>query len=240
MSGPLKGQIAIVTGASRGIGRAIAWRLASADVDVALLARSRDELSGLAMEIKTAGREAMALPTDLRQPEQIQRAVDKALAYFGRIDILVNNAGLWHYAPVHELPLDEWDEMFEVNVRGTFLATRAVLPSMLARKRGHIVNIVSVSGLIGEPEAAGYNATKWAVRGFSQSLAKEVRGQGIRVSMVNPGGVNNDEAKGARAQKLIQNQDVADVVLLALTLPPHVTLSDATLWSDQDETALLP
>ncbi len=238
--GPLKGQIALVTGASRGIGRAIAWRLARAECDVILLARSRDELNDLAMEIKTAGREAMAIPTDLRDAGQIERAVKKALTYFGRIDILVNNAGLWHYAPVHEMKIAEWDEMFDVNVRGSFLTTKFVLPSMLERKSGHIVNIVSVSGLIGEADAAGYNATKWAMRGFSQSLIKEVRDKGIRVTVINPGGVNNDQARTPRAAQLIQNQDVAELVSLAVTLPPRANLTEATVWSQLDGTELLP
>lgn len=230
----------MVTGASRGIGRAIARRLAQADGDVVLLARSAEGLSELAMEIKTAGREAMAIPTDLRDAAQIERAVTKALTYFGRIDILVNNAGLWHYGPVQDFGIAEWDEMFDVNVRGTFLVTRYVLPSMLARSSGHIVNIVSVSGLVGEAEAAGYNATKWAVRGFSQSLVKEVRDKGIRVTVINPGGVNNDNARTARAAKLIQNQDVAEIVALAVTMPPRAQLAEATVWSELDSTDLLP
>lgn len=236
----LKGQIALVTGASRGIGRAIARRLAYADCDVVLLARSRDELNELATEIKSAGREAMAIQTDLRDPAQIERAVEKALGYFGRIDVLVNNAGLWHYAPVQELKLEDWDEMFDVNVRGAFLATKFLLPSMLARRSGHIVNIVSVSGLIGEAEAAGYNATKWAMRGFSYSLLKEVRDRGVRVTMIHPGGVNNDEAKTQRAGKLVQNADVAELVYLAVTMPPRANLTEATVWAESDETPSLP
>lgn len=238
--GPLKGQIALVTGASRGIGRAIARRLTRADCDVILLARSESELSELAMDIKTAGREAMAIPTDLRDAQQIERATKKALNYFGRIDLLVNNAGLWHYGEVQDFGIEEWDEMFDVNVRGTFLATKYVLPSMLARQRGHIVNIVSVSGLIGEAQAAGYNATKWAVRGFSYSLLKEVRAKGIRVTVVNPGGVNNNEASDARAARYIQNEDVAELVYLAVTMPPRANLTEATMWAELDETDLLP
>lgn len=229
-----------MTGASRGIGRAIAWRLARADCDLILLARSGDEIGELAMEIKTAGREAMPIATDLRDAAQIERAVKKALGYFGRIDLLVNNAGLWHYGAVQDMGIAEWDEMFDVNVRGSFLTTKYVLPSMLARGRGHIVNIVSVSGLIGEAQAAGYNATKWAMRGFSQSLLKEVRDKGLRVTVINPGGVNNNEATNTRAAKLIQNQDVAELVYLAVTMPPRANLTEATLWSELDETDLLP
>jgi 3-oxoacyl-[acyl-carrier protein] reductase len=240
VNGALKGHIALVTGASRGIGRAIAWRLARADCDVILLARSERALKELAAEIKTAGREAMPLPTDLRDAIQIERAVEKALRYFGRIDILVNNAGLWHYAPAHELRVEEWDEMFAVNARGVFLMTKFVLPQMLARRRGHIVNIVSVSGLIGEADASGYNASKWAVRGFSQSLFKQVRERGVRVSMIHPGGVNNDESRAVAAKTLIQNQDVAELVYTAVTLPPNAQLSELTLWAEADDTTLLP
>lgn len=238
--GALKGQIALVTGASRGIGRAIARRLAGADCDVILLARSAGALNELAMEIKTAGREAMAIPTDLRNAAQIEHAVAQALRYFGRIDILVNNAGLWHYAPAHELPVEQWDEMFDVNTRSVFLTTKFVLPQMLARRRGHIVNIASVSGLIGEADASGYNATKWAVRGFSYSLFKQVRDKGVRVTMLHPGGVNNDESRAASAKQLVQNQDVAELVLTAVTLPPNAQLTEAVLWSQADDTSLLP
>lgn len=238
--GALKGQIALVTGASRGIGRAIAWRLARADCDLILLARSGNELGELALEIKTAGREAMAITTDLRDAAQVERAVNKALGYFGRIDLLINNAGLWHYAAVQDMGIAEWDEMFDVNVRGSFLTTKFVLPSMIERGRGHIVNIVSVSGLIGEAQAAGYNATKWAMRGFSQSLLKEVRDKGLRVTVINPGGVNNEESKHARAAKLIQTEDVAELVYLAVTIPARANLTEATIWSELDETDLLP
>lgn len=238
--GMLQGQIALVTGASRGIGRAIARRLARADCDVILLARSAGALNELAMEIKTEGREAMAIPTDLRDASQVERAVDKALRYFGRIDILVNNAGLWHYAPAHELPVEQWDEMFDVNTRGVFLMTKSVLPQMLARRHGHIVNIVSVSGLIGEVDASGYNAAKWAVRGFSYSLFKEVRDKGVRVTMLHPGGVNNDESRAASAKHLVQNQDVAELVYTAVTLPPNAQLSEASVWAESDDTSLLP
>lgn len=233
--GALKGQIALITGASRGIGRAIAWRLVAAECDVVLLARSQSELSSLAMEIKTAGREAMPIITDLREPDQIQRAVSKALGYFGRIDILVNNAGLWHYASAAELSLADWDEMFDVNVRGAFLTTKLILPYMLERGRGHIVNIASISGLVGEAEGSGYCATKWALRGFSQSLYKEVGPHGIRVSVIDPGLVNNAEETTPEALSNIQNEDVAELVYLAVTLPPRATLYEAVVWQSVDE-----
>ena len=231
----LKGQIAMVTGASRGIGRDIAWRLAQTECDLILLARSGDELSALAMEIKTAGREAMPIAVDMRDETQIHAAVDKALTYFGRIDIVVNNAGLYRYALVQDLSLDDWDEMFDVNLRGTFLVTKYVLPSMLARGRGHFVNMCSVWGLIGDTESAGYCATKWGVRGFSQSLFKEVGPRGIRVTLIDPGLVNNSNDDTSEDRALIQNADIADVVLTAVMMPARTTLYEAVLWQTADE-----
>ena len=231
----LKGQIAVVTGASRGIGRAIARRLANSDCDLALLARSDADLQALAWEIKTAGREALAIPADMRDPAQVAGALEKALAYFGRVDILVNNAGLWRYGLVQDLTLEDWDEMFDVNVRGVFLCCKQALPSMLARGRGHIVNIGSVSGLFGETEGAGYCATKWALRGFTQSLYKEVGPKGIRVTLIEPGTVNNDEGKSDGDRALIQNEDIAELVHAAVTLAPRTTLYEAVLWPSREE-----
>lgn len=231
----LKGQIALVTGASRGIGREIAWRLAQAECDLILLARSGEELTAFASEIKMIGREAMPLVVDMRDEKQIHSAVKKALTYFGRIDILVNNAGLYHYALVQDLSLEDWDEMFDVNMRGTFLATKYILPSMLERGRGHIVNICSVWGLIGDTESAGYCATKWGLRGFSNSLFKEVGPRGVRVTLIDPGLVNNSDDSTPEDRALIQNTDIAEVVLTAVTMPPRTTLYEAVLWQTGDE-----
>lgn len=231
----LKGQIALVTGASRGIGRATAWRLAGAECDLALLARSEEELRSLAWEIKTAGREALPLVADLREEEQVQGALAQALAYFGRIDILVNNAGLWRYALVQDMSIDDWDEMFDVNLRGTFLCCKHILPSMLARRRGHIVNIGSVSGLVGETEGSGYCATKWGLRGFTRSLYQEVGPKGIRVTLIAPGEVNNPGDTSPEAQAVIQTEDIADLVIAAVTLPERATLTEAVVWPSAEE-----
>lgn len=225
----LKGQIAFVTGASRGIGRAIALRLAAGEADLALVARSERELAALAAEIKVMGREALPIVADLRVPSSIQAATDRALRFFGRVDILVNNAGLWHYAPLQELTLEQWDEMFDVNLRGTFLCTRALLPSMRQRKKGHIVNIGSVSAIEPEEEGAGYCATKYGLRGLTEVLRREVAGAGIRVHLVNPGLVNNENHKGAEWQREIQPEDVAELIWLAVTLPVRVNASEITL-----------
>ncbi len=231
----LKGQIAFITGASRGIGREIALRFAQAECDMALVARSGQELSALAWEIKTAGREAIPLVADLTDEQQIRAAVKKTLDYFGRVDILVNNAGLWRYALVQDLALADWDEMFDVNLRGAFLCTKYLLPSMLERGRGHIINIASVSGLTGEVEGAGYCATKWGLRGFSDSLYKEVGPKGIRVTVIDPGTVNNQQGTSPEDLEAIQNSDVADLVYAAVALPQRTTLYEAVLWPTREE-----
>lgn len=231
----LKGQIALVTGASRGIGRAIARRLAQAECRLALLSRSEGELASLAHEINGPGGEAIPFAVDLRQEGQVREATKRVLDHFGGVDILVNNAGLWRYARMPDLSLDDWDEMFDVNLRGAFLCTKYLLPSMLAREHGHIVNIASVSGLIGETEGAGYCATKWGLRGFSQSLYKEVGPRGIRVTVVDPGGVNNSESNDAEDQAMIQNEDIANLVYAAVTMPIRTTLYEAVLWPTAEE-----
>ncbi len=231
----LKGQIAFVTGASRGIGREIAWRLAQAECDLALVARSKEEISSLAWDLKTAGREAIAIQADLRDDAQIRAAVKKTLDYFGRVDILINNAGLWRYALTQDLTLADWDEMFDVNLRASFLCCKYILPSMLERGRGDIVNIASVSGLIGEVEGAGYCATKWGLRGFSDSLYKEVGPKGIRVVVVDPGTVNNERGSSPEEQAVIQNEDVADIVIAALTMPRRTTVYESVLWPTKEE-----
>jgi 3-oxoacyl-[acyl-carrier protein] reductase len=231
----LKGKIALITGASRGIGRELAWKFAQAECDLALLARSQAELNALAWEIKTAGREALALTTDLRDDAQIRAAVNKTLAYFGRVDILVNNAGLWRYALTQDLALHDWDEMFDVNVRGAFLCAKYLLPAMLERGHGHIVNIGSISGLVGETESAGYNATKWALRGFSHSLYKEVGPRGVRVTLIEPGWVNNEQQTDAESQNAIQVEDVADVALMAALMPKRTNLYEAVLWNSSEQ-----
>jgi NADP-dependent 3-hydroxy acid dehydrogenase YdfG len=209
--------------------------LAQAGCNLVLLARSNEGLTSLAQEVKAAGCEAIPMAVDLRQEEQIRAAAEKASDYFGRVDILINNAGLWRYALVQDLSLGDWDEMFDVNLRGVFLCTKYLLPSMLAHGRGHIVNIASVSGLIGEVEGAGYCATKWGLRGFSQSLYKEVGSKGIRVTVIGPGGVNNAEGKDAEDRALIQNEDIADLVYAALTMPARTTLYEAVLWPTAEE-----
>lgn len=229
---------ALITGASRGIGRAIAIRFARAGANLVIAARNFQELLELASEIEAMGRSCLVIQTDLRYPDQITNLVEQALARFGRIDILVNNAGIGHWAPVTELSLDQYDEMFDVNMRAVFLLTRAVLPQMIARANGHIVNIASTSSRWTYPEGTVYCASKFAVLGFNEALAKELRTTGVRVTAVCPGQVNTylgGSGPDSWQEGMLQGEDVAELALQAVTLPPHAIVTEMVVWPRAEE-----
>jgi len=176
----LAGQVAIITGASRGIGRAIALALAGAGSHVALAARSPGDLDAVAREAESRDVQALAVPTDMRDAEAVARMVRLTLERFGRVDTLINNAGLGHFGAVDALPVEQFDEMLAVNLRGPFLATRAVVPAMKQQGGGAIVNIASVAGLVGNPNLSGYNASKFGLMGFSEATMLDSPGRTAR------------------------------------------------------------
>jgi meso-butanediol dehydrogenase/(S,S)-butanediol dehydrogenase/diacetyl reductase len=194
----LDGQVAIVTGAARGIGRGIALALAEAGADVVLAdleagsgeltypLSGHAELEAAAKEVTERGVRALAVPCDVRHSEQVEGLVQSARDTFGRIDIVVNNAGVVHFEPLAEFDEARWDLLFDVNVKGVFLVCRAAHPD-LVRSRGCIVNISSVAGKRGHPLGSGYCASKFAVIGLTQSLAGELAPQGVRVNAICPG-----------------------------------------------------
>lgn len=190
----LQEQIAIVTGAGKGMGRAISLRLAGEGAHLVLAARDSGPLEALAREVEALGRRVLAVPTDVREEGEVRAMVGRALDTFGQIDILVNTAGITGpiETPVHEVKVEEWDEVLAVNLRGTFLCTKHVLPSMLARRRGKIINIAGTSGLRGYKLRAPYSSSKWAVRGFTRTVALEVGPYNINVNCVAPGIVSGD------------------------------------------------
>ena len=172
----LAGQVAVVTGAGRGIGRAVAVRLAREGAAVALAARSAPELEGVAREIAQAGGRAAVIPVDVRQEALVEALTRRALAEWGRVDVLVNAAGLATFAPVTDAKLDDWDQMLAVNLRGAVLCCRAVLPAMIAQRRGTIINVGSVVTSRALTGSAAYTASKYGLLGFSRVLAEEMRG----------------------------------------------------------------
>jgi NAD(P)-dependent dehydrogenase (short-subunit alcohol dehydrogenase family) len=186
----LGGQVAVVTGAAKGMGRAIVLRLAGEGADCVLAARDAAPLEAVAGEVRGLGRKALVVPADVRDEASVRAMVEAALGGLGgRIDVLVNCAGTTGpvETPVHEIRVEDFDEVLAVNLRGTFLPTKHVVPVMLRQGRGKIVNIAGTSGLRGYKLRAAYSSSKWAIRGFTRTVALEVGPHGINVNCVAPG-----------------------------------------------------
>jgi 3-oxoacyl-[acyl-carrier protein] reductase len=232
----LQDQKAVVTGAGRGIGRQIALHLARAGADVVLAARTRPELDQVAAEIRQLGRRALVVPTDVSVDEEVENLAQAALKEFGKIDIVINNAAAFGRGPVQELPVEVWDRVLSVNLRGVFLVTRAFLPQMIQRQEGAIVMISSTSGKRADPGGAAYCTSKFGLMGFAQSLLYDVRRYNIRVIVVSPSAVDTrpvdpksvpTSGKGSR----LRAEDVAESVLHALRLPPRALVREIELWA---------
>jgi 3-hydroxy acid dehydrogenase / malonic semialdehyde reductase len=207
---------AVITGASKGIGRAIALRLAPA-YDIVALARSEAELRSLGSEIADKGGRCTAIDVDLRDPAAIATALDGVHA-----DVLVNNAGVMHKKAFIDLTPGDWAEMLDVNVNAIFHVTRALLPAMIARGAGHVINISSIAGRGVMLGGSGYNATKHAVQALSECLMLEVRDYGVKVSVVMPGSVATElQPGGSKVDWALRPEDVAETVAQVLSMPAH-------------------
>ena len=223
----LQDQVAIVTGGSKGIGKAIARALASRGAHVVIAARSVRELDTVVVQFREDGLSASAVPADITAEAQVTALVNATLERHRRIDILVNNAGVGVFKTVSEMATSEFDEMWNVNMRGVFLATKAALPSMMKAKSGAIVNISSLAGKNSFKGGAGYCSTKWALRGFASSLMLEVREYNIRVVTIFPGSVDTGfSSMNQRGSHITQPEDVADAVLFAVTAPARSMFSE--------------
>ncbi len=231
MMKPLEGKKALVTGAGRGIGRAIALALAAEGADVCVASRTASELEEVCAKIRSAGQRALAVPCDLTKESDIRRLVHSAQDGLGSVDILINNAGIGYFAPVQTLTVEQFDAMWSLNVRGVFLVTREVLPEMAARASGDIVNVASLAGRNAFIGGAGYASTKWALIGFARCLMLEVREKNIRVVTICPGSVDTSfgdhAARAARSPGVIPTAgDIAAVVVDTLAMPRHVMISE--------------
>lgn len=222
----LKGKVALVTGASRGIGEATALTLAQAGADVVVTARTGDELAALAERLERMEVAALAVAADVTREEEVARLRAAALERFGRVDILVNNAGVGKYGPLGSLTVADYDWMMNTNMRSSFLCTAAFLPGMVERRQGWIVFVSSVAGLKGLPNESVYCASKFAQMGFAQALDYETREHGVKVSVIAPGGVGTHFAFGTgrtpgdpALDDMMDAQDVAEAVLFAVTQP---------------------
>jgi 3-oxoacyl-[acyl-carrier protein] reductase len=206
---------AVVSGAGRGIGRAVAVELASRGCDVALLARTMSELEQTADDVVARGRRALALVCDVADARQVERAAGEVVRELGPVDVLVNNAGIVRRARVHEMSEEDWDAVVDVNLKGTFLVTRAFLPSMLERKRGRVVTLGSISSTLGTAGQSAYCAAKWGVVGFTKSLAEELRGTGLSALSVMPGSVSTRMLEGSGFAARMTPEEVAQLVTYA-------------------------
>jgi 3-oxoacyl-[acyl-carrier protein] reductase len=227
MSQKLIGKIAIITGASAGIGRESARALAREGARLVLTARRQDRLEALAAEIRALGSEAVIVAGDARQEATAQKTIETAVRSFGRIDILINNAGMGIYKNLIDTSADDYDELMGTNMRSTFLFTRYAVPVMLKQRDGIILMISSMAGVYGFAGEAVYSATKFAQVGFAQSLDKELRASGIKVGVICPGGVKTEFAlgrgrtpQGVADSKMLEPSDVASAVVLACTQSP--------------------
>jgi 3-oxoacyl-[acyl-carrier protein] reductase len=226
----LNESVALVTGAGRGIGRAIATTLASHGTTVVLTARTWSELETVRKEIESHGGKTVSIQADITQDDQVERLFNEVSSRFRRLDVLVNNAGFGLFAPVRDLSVGDFDSMWKLNVRALFLCTQKALKLMEPQKSGIIVNISSLAGKNAFIGGAGYSATKWALMGFSKTLMLEVREHNIRVITICPGSVDTSfsqqERNSARSGKILHPQDVADTVLAAMTMPERAMVSE--------------
>ena len=233
MARVLDGQVAIVTGAGRGIGRAIAEGLAGEGADVVLATRTAADLAEVAKEVERAGGRAISVPTDVTDDRAVDRLVERAIAAFGRIDLLVTAAGVAAFGPVAGSAPRDWDAMLAVNLRAVMVCCRAVLAPMLARGRGTIINVASVAAQRPIPGAAAYTATKAGVLGWSRVLAEELRAGGVRVGVLVPGAVDTplwDAIQGGPDRgRMLRPEDVARAAVLMASLPPGAALEGLTL-----------
>lgn len=206
--------VAVVTGAGRGIGAAIAAGLATEGMRVALLARTASELQAVAERIQAQGGQALALPTDITDARQVEAAVTSAAEQLGAVDVLVNNAGVVAVQPLVEMRRATWEHVISTNLTGAFLCCRAVLPGMLRKAWGRVINISSISGRLGTPKLTAYCASKWGLLGLTKALAEEVREASITVNAICPGSVDTAMLRlsrpGERADMV--PDDIADVV----------------------------
>ena len=236
-SWPLRGRTALVTGASRGIGRAIALRLAELGARLLLVARDSQTLAVVKQDIinlVTTASVPDVLPCDLASVSEIA-ALTSRIEAAGGCDILINTAGIGKIgAPLHEMPVEDFDAILAINLRAPFLLMRAVVPHMIAHGSGDIVNISSLAGQGPLANGAAYSASKWALNGLTYSTAEELRAHNIRVSVVAPGSVNTSFGGGGKDhKKMLQPEDVANVVGMLVTQPPQSFISEVRMRPTQ-------
>jgi 3-oxoacyl-[acyl-carrier protein] reductase len=232
----LKNKNAFITGAGKGIGKAVAIALAKEGVNLILLARTQSDLDQVVKETTALGVKSLALTADVADISSVNSAVEKALAEFKTIDILINSAGIAAFGKFLELEPTAWERIIQVNLMGTYYVTRAILPNMIERQTGDIINISSTAGLSGNALTSAYSASKFAVLGLTESLMQEVRKHNIRVTALTPSTVATDMAKelnltDGNPEKVMQAEDMAELIIAHLKLNRRVFIKNSSIWS---------
>lgn len=238
MNETIKNKVVVITGASSGLGEATARLLAEQGAHVVLGARRLERIKALAGELTEAGAQALAIATDVTQPDEVKALVDGAVEAFGRIDVMINNAGIMPHSPLERLKFDDWNQTIDVNIKGVLYGIAAALPHMKNQKSGHIINVSSVTGHKVRPGSAVYAATKSAVLVISEGLRQEVKPYNIRTTVVSPGAVatelpksitETDISKNIHAfyeQYAIPAESFARIVAFAISQPDDVDINE--------------
>lgn len=233
--GSLAGKTALVTGASRGIGLAIARRLGKMGAKVSICARDAKRLEEAANTLKQDGVSALGVHADVTRGDDVELLVQKTQTSLGPIEILVNNAGTGYFGPLHEASETDWDTVLDTNLKGVFLLTKAVAPGMIERRSGHIINIASLAGKNAFAGGSIYCASKWGLLGFTYCAAEDLRAYGIRVSAICPGSVVTEFGQPSRkdTSKMLKPEDVAHAVEMLVTQAPQSFISEISMRPTQ-------
>jgi NADP-dependent 3-hydroxy acid dehydrogenase YdfG len=231
----LNGQVVLITGSSRGIGLAIARRLGRMGARVSLCARRKADLESAAADLRAAGIEVLAVPTDVTRADAVSKLVSETQRSLGPIDILVNNAGIGIFSPFYHQTDADWNSVLDTNLKSAFLTSRAVAPEMMRRKSGHIINISSLAGKSTFANGAIYCASKWGLLGLTGCMAEDLRAHGVRVSAICPGSVATEFSPhaGKDPSKMLQPDDVAHAVAALVTQSPGSFISEVHIRPTQ-------
>ena len=230
----LEGQVALITGGSRGLGLAIGRALAAEGAAIACLARAGEELERAVAELSGSGARAFAVPANVTAAAEVERAVETTLAKWKRLDIVILNAGTWQGAPLPDTSEQMWDLLLDLNLKGAFLTLRHALPAMIRQRRGTVIGIGSLGGWVGQPGSAAYAASKWGLRGLLESVALEVKPHGVRVSLVHPHNMNSSGRALApdspERVRMIETSEVASLIAWICAAPGYVSVGNVTIW----------
>ncbi|MED3979770.1 3-ketoacyl-ACP reductase [Priestia megaterium] len=236
MAQSLKGKVALITGAGKGIGRSTAIELAKEGVNIGLIARTEADLKAVASELKAFDVQVAYATADVSSMEEVNAAVEHLHTKLGATDILINNAGIGKFGSFLELDPAEWKQIIDVNLMGVYYVTRAVLPQLIEKNGGDIINISSTAGQKGAPVTSAYSASKFGVLGLTESLALEVRKHNIRVTALTPSTVATELAykenlTDGNPDKVMQPEDLAEIMVAQLKLHPRIFIKSAGMWS---------